>query len=148
MGFLGFYLHSAKYPGLPTTRIQMEQIDALESQAADRLEEAFSSVLSALPIQLKLPQIFALCMWGIRVFYALLSLLTAIGNFLQGVRWADALARREVSWPKSSGIQAPPFQGGLCNIENERQRNQTRESTTPLPHLSESTSAPNASVDV
>lgn len=96
-GFLGFYLHTAKYPGLPTTRIQMEQIDALESQAADRLEEAFSSVLSALPIQLKLPQIFALCMWGIRVFYALLSLLTAIGNFLQGVRWADALARREVS---------------------------------------------------
>ena len=95
-GFLGFYLHTAKYPGLPTTRIQMEQIDTLESEAADRLEDAFSSILNKLPLKLELPQIFALCMWGIRVFYMLLSLLTAIGNFLQGVRWADVLARREL----------------------------------------------------
>lgn len=93
-GFLGFYLHTAKYPGLPTTRIQMEQIDTLESQAADRLEYAFSTLLGSLPIKLELPQIFALCMWGIRIFYFLLALLTAIGNFIQGVRWADYLARR------------------------------------------------------
>jgi hypothetical protein len=94
-GFWGFYLHTAKYPGLPTTRIQMEQIDTLESQAADRLEDAFSSLLGSLPIKLELPQIFAICMWGIRLFYFLLSLLTAIGNFLQGIRWADYLARRD-----------------------------------------------------
>lgn len=94
-GFLGFYLHTAKYPGLPTTRIQMEQIDTLESQAADRLEDAFSTLLVSLPIKLELPLIFALCMWGIRIFYFLLSLLTAIGNFLQGVRWADRLAQRD-----------------------------------------------------
>ncbi|NJN62464.1 MAG: hypothetical protein HC795_13895 [Coleofasciculaceae cyanobacterium RL_1_1] len=47
-----------------------------------------------MPIKLELPQIFALCMWGIRIFYFLLALLTAIGNFIQGVRWADYLARR------------------------------------------------------
>ncbi len=94
-GFFGFYLHTAKYPGLPTTRIQMEQIDTLESQAADRLEDAFSTLLGSLPIKLELPQIFALCMWGIRIFYFLLALLTAIGNFLQSVRWADRLARRD-----------------------------------------------------
>lgn len=93
-GFWGFYLHTAKYPGLPTTRIQMEQIDTLESQAADRLEDAFGTLLGSLPIKLELPQIFALCMWGIRIFYFLLALLTAIGNFIQGVRWADYLARR------------------------------------------------------
>jgi hypothetical protein len=73
----------------------MEQIDTLESQAADRLEDAFSSLLGSLPIKLELPQIFAICMWGIRLFYFLLSLLTAIGNFLQGIRWADYLARRD-----------------------------------------------------
>ncbi|TAF53653.1 MAG: hypothetical protein EAZ61_06710 [Oscillatoriales cyanobacterium] len=93
-GFWGFYLHTAKYPGLPTTQIQMEQIDTLESQAADRLEDAFSALLGSLPIKLELPQIFAICMWGIRLFYFLLSLLTAIGNFLQGIRWADYVARR------------------------------------------------------
>ena len=68
----------------------MERIDSLESQAADRLE----NILTPLPFSLDLPQVFAICMWGIRIFYFLLSLLTAIGNFAQGVRWADRLGQR------------------------------------------------------
>ena len=87
-GFLGFYLHTAKYPGLPTTRVQMDEVDSLEEKAADRME----TMIGITPERLSLS--FAICMWGIRLFYLALSLLTGISNFTQGVNFADRLGQR------------------------------------------------------
>jgi hypothetical protein len=87
-GIWGFYLHTARYPSLPLYVRQFEERDPLESEAVSRVERQ----VGMNPDDLSL--LFSVCMWGIRGFYFLVSVITVIGHFGQGIDLADRLSGR------------------------------------------------------
>lgn len=87
-GIWGFYLHTARYPSLPLYVRQFEERDPLESDAVSRVERQ----VGMNPDDLSL--LFSVCMWGIRGFYFLVSAITVIGHFGQGIGLADRLSGR------------------------------------------------------
>ncbi|MFP4221007.1 MAG: hypothetical protein ACLFM4_09225 [Phormidium sp.] len=87
-GIWGFYLHTARYPSLPLYVRQFEERDPLESDAVSRVERQ----VGMNPDDLSL--LFSVCMWGIRGFYFLVSVITVIGHFGQGIDLADRLSGR------------------------------------------------------
>lgn len=87
-GLLGFYLHTAKYPGLPVYIAQLDEADPLESQAVAQVERSVGVTSEDLSWW------FTVCMWGIRSFYYLVSAVTVIGHFGQGIGLGDRIARR------------------------------------------------------
>ncbi|TVR12868.1 MAG: hypothetical protein EA395_05010 [Phormidium sp. GEM2.Bin31] len=87
-GIWGFYLHTARYPSLPLYVRQFEELDPLESQAMSRVQGS----VGINPDDLS--TLFSICMWGIRGFYFLVSAITVIGHFGQGIELADRLSGR------------------------------------------------------
>ena len=87
-GIWGFYLHTARYPSLPLYVRQFEELDPLESEAMSRVQGS----VGIHPDDLSM--LFSICMWGIRGFYFLVSVITVIGHFGQGIELADRLSGR------------------------------------------------------
>ncbi|WP_159788667.1 hypothetical protein [Sodalinema gerasimenkoae] len=87
-GIWGFYLHTARYPSLPLYVRQFEELDPLESEAMSRVQGS----VGINPDDLS--TLFSICMWGIRGFYFLVSAITVIGHFGQGIELADRLSGR------------------------------------------------------
>lgn len=96
-GIWGFYLHTARYPSLPLYVRQFEERDPLESEAVSRVERQ----VGMNPEDLSL--LFSVCMWGIRGFYFLVSVITVIGHFGQGIDLADRLSGRVGMSPEPEG---------------------------------------------
>ncbi|MCC5899023.1 MAG: hypothetical protein EA395_00185 [Phormidium sp. GEM2.Bin31] len=87
-GIWGFYLHTARYPSLPLYVRQFEELDPLESEAMSRVQGSVGIDPD------DLSTLFSICMWGIRGFYFLVSAITVIGHFGQGIELADRLSGR------------------------------------------------------
>ncbi|MGC9504472.1 hypothetical protein [Baaleninema sp.] len=87
-GIFGFYLHTARYPSLPVRIAQLDSLDLLESSAVSRVESKVGLTSERLSLS------FAVCMWGIRIFYFLVSAITVIAHFGQGVDLADRISDR------------------------------------------------------
>lgn len=100
-GPLGFYLHTAKYPGLPVYIAQLDEVDALESEAVNRVQRTVGITSR------DLSRWFAICMWGIRGFYFLVSAITLIAHFGQGVMLGDRIAQRNLEdWEHAGNAAA------------------------------------------
>lgn len=96
-GIWGFYLHTARYPSLPLYVRQFEERDPLESEAVSRVERQVGMNPDDLSF------LFSVCMWGIRGFYFLVSAITVIGHFGQGIDLADRLSGRVGMSSESEG---------------------------------------------
>ncbi|MDC0834858.1 hypothetical protein POG22_17880 [Geitlerinema sp. CS-897] len=87
-GILGFYLHTARYPSLPVRIAQLDSVDILESRVVSHVEGKMGLTSK------KLSLAFAICMWGIRLFYFFVSAITVIAHFGQGVDLANRIVDR------------------------------------------------------
>ncbi len=99
-GIWGFYLHTARYPSLPLYVRQFEERDPLESEAVSRVERQVGMNPDDLSF------LFSVCMWGIRGFYFLVSAITVIGHFGQGIDLADRLSGRVRMLPETEADRA------------------------------------------
>ncbi|NMG60478.1 hypothetical protein E1H12_18650 [Geitlerinema sp. P-1104] len=101
-GIWGFYLHTARYPSLPLYVRQFDELDPLESEAMSRVQGS----VGINPDDLS--TLFSICMWGIRGFYFLVSAITVIGHFGQGIELADRLSGRvQPPWDETADYGSP-----------------------------------------
>lgn len=87
-GFPGFYFYTARYPILPVDALEMKEVKALEERTVARINR----VIEIEPE--KLSSLYSISIWGVRIFYFGLSVVTAIAHFSQGEELADRLAKR------------------------------------------------------
>ncbi|MBE9040082.1 hypothetical protein IQ235_04655 [Oscillatoriales cyanobacterium LEGE 11467] len=87
-GFPGFYFYTARYPILPVDASEMKEVKALEERTVARINR----VVEIEPENLS--RLFSISIWGVRIFYFGLSIVTAIAHFSQGEELADKLAKR------------------------------------------------------
>lgn len=83
-GFWGYFRYTTQMPVLPTTAADLERIASDEKWFRSELTR-FSGLEPGL-----FTLVFASTGWGIRIFYIVLSVLTAIIYFSKGVIWAEA----------------------------------------------------------
>ncbi|WP_137455100.1 hypothetical protein [Halomicronema hongdechloris] len=90
-GFIGFFRYTTRVPLLPTSPSELQQLAEDERWLRSELTR-FSGVE---------PGIFSMAFesagWGIRGFYMLLALLTAVIYFVKGQTWAEAARLRRAS---------------------------------------------------
>jgi hypothetical protein len=79
-GFLGFYIHTAEFPVLPTKRDQMKEVADRERQITYK----FAYVTGLKPENIT--AIFTISAWGIRVFYFFIAVLATILHFQEGLQ--------------------------------------------------------------
>ncbi len=93
-GFPGFYFYTARYPILPVDASEMTEVKALEERTVARINR----VIEIEPE--KLSRLYSMSIWGVRIFYFGLSVVTAIAHFSQGEDLADRLAKRGKFQPR------------------------------------------------
>ncbi len=94
-GFPGFYLHTARYPLLPMRQTEMQDAADLDTRVSSRIATGLS-ILAKIETQPRtISLIFAACIWGIRLFYLLLSIVAASLYFDRGKKLADKWAKRD-----------------------------------------------------
>lgn len=91
-GFLGFYLYTAQYPILPVRSAEMQEASDVKDLVNLRITNSIEKVASIKPKTVS--TLFAFCIWSIRLFYFVVSVVTAIFHFYQGEALADKLAKR------------------------------------------------------
>lgn len=91
-GFLGFYLYTAQYPILPTRSAEMQEASEVKDLVNSRITNSIEKVAIVQPKTVS--TLFSFCIWSIRFFYFIVSVVTAIFHFYQGEALADKLAKR------------------------------------------------------
>jgi len=91
-GFFGFYLYTAQYPILPTRTAEMQEASEVKDLVNSRITNSIEKVASVEPKTVS--TLFSICIWSIRFFYFVVSVVTAIFHFYQGEALADKLAKR------------------------------------------------------
>ncbi|MBW4495934.1 MAG: hypothetical protein KME26_23215 [Oscillatoria princeps RMCB-10] len=87
-GFLGFYLHTADYPLLPTRSSQMESSANEKEEVASR----FASLARLNPK--RMGEIFAIAGWFIRGFYLLVAAVVTAVHYREGLREVSRIIRQ------------------------------------------------------
>ncbi|MCU0517204.1 MAG: hypothetical protein MUC60_10145 [Oscillatoria sp. Prado101] len=87
-GFLGFYLHTADYPLLPTRTSQMESSANEKEEVATR----FAGLAKLTPK--RMGEIFSIAGWFIRGFYLLVAAVVTAVHYREGLREVSRIIRQ------------------------------------------------------
>lgn len=86
-GFLGFYLHTAEFPVLPTRKNQMQDVAVQE----EKITSKFATVTGITPQ--KVTVLFTISGWAIRIFYFLVAAFTSATHFREGIKQIARLSQ-------------------------------------------------------
>lgn len=86
-GFLGFYIHTAEFPVLPTKKAEMESVGAHKQKVTSR----FATITKI--DSKKIAALFSISGWGIRAFYFLVAVMTTIIHFREGLSAVKILSK-------------------------------------------------------
>jgi hypothetical protein len=96
-GFPGFYLHTARYPLLPMRQSEMKDATDLDTRISSRIASGLKKIANVETQPRTISLIFSACIWGIRLFYLLLSIVAASLYFDRGKKLADKWAKRDIA---------------------------------------------------
>ncbi len=86
-GFLGFYLHTAEFPVLPTKKDQMQDVTVQE----EKITSKFATVTGITPQTMTI--LFTISGWGIRSFYFLVAAFASATHFREGLKQIARLSQ-------------------------------------------------------
>lgn len=88
-GFLGFYLHTAEFPVLPTKKDQLKDVTVQE----EKITSKFATVTGITPKTMTV--LFTISGWGIRVFYFLVAAFASVTHFREGLKQIARLSQSD-----------------------------------------------------